>query len=76
MARITPQSWRRLECVFTNAGFVYARQTSSHIIYEKPGVARPLVIPEYDEIGQDIIIKLIRTAGITRAEYFRLLNKC
>ena len=43
---------------------------------EKPGVARPLIVPRYDEVGRDIIAGLIRTAGISREAFFALLEKC
>ncbi|MEW6202186.1 MAG: hypothetical protein AB1546_09435 [bacterium] len=41
----------------------------------KPGIKRPLVIPQYDEVRVDIIQSNIRTAGITRKEYFETLRK-
>lgn len=43
---------------------------------EKPGVARPLIIPKYDEVGLDIVLTLIRTAGITREAFLDLLEGC
>ena len=43
---------------------------------EKPGVARPLIIPRYHEVGVDIILNLIRIAGITREAFFALLGRC
>jgi len=43
---------------------------------EKAGVARPLIIPRYDEVGLDIITTLIRTAGITREALLALLANC
>ncbi len=39
-------------------------------------MARPLIIPRYDEVGPDIILNLIRTAGITWEEFFKLLDRC
>ena len=38
----------------------------------KGGVARPLIIPKYDEIDLDIITTLIRTAGIMRDTFLAL----
>ena len=40
----------------------------------KPGVLRPLVIPKYDEVGLDIIHGLLRSAGLTRKQFQRLLR--
>jgi predicted RNA binding protein YcfA (HicA-like mRNA interferase family) len=76
MSRITPVSWRRLICVFEQLGYVEAGQRGSHHKLEKPGTARPLIIPEYSEIGPDIIHTLIRTASITREQYLALLENC
>jgi len=53
-------------CVFEQIGYRNAGQKGSHIQLEKPGVARPLIVPRYDEVGQDIVTNLIRSAGITR----------
>jgi hypothetical protein len=38
-------------------------------------VARPIVIPTYDEVPVSIIRNNLKTAGITREEYFVLLEK-
>ncbi len=76
MSRLTPQSWRVLDCIFRKAGFAFVRQASSHRVYEKDGVLRPLIVPEYDEVGVEIIQGLLKTAGMTRGEYFALLKKC
>ncbi len=40
----------------------------------KPGVARPIVIPKYDRVDVDIIKSNLRTAQISREEYFELLK--
>jgi predicted RNA binding protein YcfA (HicA-like mRNA interferase family) len=74
MPRITPVSWKQLERVFLAAGFKFVRQEGSHRSYTKPGVLRPIVIPAYDEVPVFIIRNNLRTAGISRDEYFRLLN--
>jgi predicted RNA binding protein YcfA (HicA-like mRNA interferase family) len=53
-----------------------AGQKGSHIRLEKAGVARPLIVPRYDEVGKDIIAGLIRTAGITHEAFLSLLERC
>ncbi len=75
MARITPVHWRLLEKVFLAAGFQFARQQGSHRAYTKPGILRPIVIPTYDEVPVSIIRNNLKTAGIPRDEYFRLLGQ-
>jgi predicted RNA binding protein YcfA (HicA-like mRNA interferase family) len=57
-------------------GFVFVKRTDgSHWIGEKSGVARPIVIPEYSEIGLDIIQTNMRTARMSRERYFTLLRE-
>jgi predicted RNA binding protein YcfA (HicA-like mRNA interferase family) len=75
MPRITPVHWKPLEKVFLAAGFQFARQEGSHRSYTKPGILRPVVIPTYDEVSVSIIRNNLKTAGISRDEYFRLLEK-
>ena len=74
--RITPVHWKVLECIFQKDGFVFERQESSHRTYIKEGCLRPLVIPTYSEIDDDIIHGLMRTAGMTRKKYFEYLEQC
>lgn len=75
MPKFTPIDWRTLERVFLAAGFEFSRQQGSHRSYVKPGVARPVVIPAYSEIPVFIIRNNLKTAGLTREDYFRLLDK-
>jgi predicted RNA binding protein YcfA (HicA-like mRNA interferase family) len=53
-----------------------AGQKGSHVKLEKPGTARPLIVPRCDEVGVDIIHNLIRTAGIDREAFLALLDRC
>ena len=75
MARMKPVHWRTLERVFLAGGFRFVRQQGSHRSYVKPGIARPIVIPTYDEIPVSIIRNNLKTAGISRDEYFSLLDQ-
>lgn len=76
MARLTPLPWEKIVCVFSKLGYKQAGQKGSHIKMEKPGAARPLIVPRYDEVGKDIISGLIRTAGIDRDAFLTLLKRC
>ena len=75
MPRFTPEHWRTLEAVFIAAGFRFDRQEDSHRAYVKPGVARPVIIPAYREVPVFAIRNNLKTAGLTRDEYFALLAK-
>jgi len=60
---------------FLSVGFRFARQEGSHRSYTKPGIARPIVIPTYDEVPVSIIRNNLKTARISREEYFVLLER-
>jgi predicted RNA binding protein YcfA (HicA-like mRNA interferase family) len=74
MPRLIPQPYQVLIKIFKKAGFSISRQGKKHIVMHKQGVARPLVIPRYNEVDVDIITSNIRTAGMTRKEYFKFLS--
>jgi len=76
MPKISPVSYRRLVCLFEKCGFVHIRTKGDHLIFTKPGVVRPLVIPMYQEVPVFVIKNLLRTAGISREEYLKLIEKC
>jgi len=74
MPRIVPIRWRDLERVFLRADWEFARQEGSHRSYTKAGFIHPVVIPTYDEVPVSIIRNNLKTAGISRDDYFRLLS--
>ena len=73
MPPLRPVSYKTLIRVFEQDGFVFRRQHGDHLIYTKPGVRRPLVVPTYDEVPVFIIKNLLRSAGMSRERYFELL---
>ena len=42
----------------------------------KAGCIRPLIIPDYREVPIFIILNNLRTAGISREEFLRMLDEC
>ena len=74
MAAIRPVSYKVLIAIFERDGFTFLRQHGDHLIYTKPGVKRPLVIPIYSEVPVFIIKNLLRTAGMSRERYFELFQ--
>ena len=74
--RIIPVHWRVLECIFLKVGFVFERQRGSHRVYVKKGINRPIIIPERPQIDVSIIHSNLKTAGLTREQYFKLLDEC
>jgi predicted RNA binding protein YcfA (HicA-like mRNA interferase family) len=75
MPKITPVDWKTLIRIFESHGCKYKRKKGSHHILSCPDAKRAIVIPEYDEIDAEIIKNNMRTAGMTRDEYFFLLSR-
>jgi predicted RNA binding protein YcfA (HicA-like mRNA interferase family) len=73
--KLTPTDWKTLVKIFEADGFAFDRQKGDHRCYVKKGVLRPIVIPEYKEIGLDIIKSNMRTAKMSRDKYMKLLKK-
>ena len=73
MPAIEPVPYRTLAKIFESEGFTLHRQRGDHLIYSKPEVKRPLVIPMYSAVPVFIIKNLLRTAGMARERYFSLL---
>ena len=76
MPKIAPVSYKILVCIFELYGFKYVREESSHMVFTKSDVLRPVVIPKYRSIPVFIIKNNLRTAGMTRDRYFELLQQC
>ena len=76
MPAIRPVSFKALECVFENDGFRCVREEGDHLIFTKPRVIRPVVIPRYHAVPVFIIKNNLRTAQMSRDRYFELLAKC
>lgn len=75
MPKIVPISATKLRKVFERTGFNCVRIEGDYYIFTKPSVARPVIIPKWKEVPVFIIKNNLRTAGITREEYFSLLNR-
>ena len=73
MPAIKPVPYQTLAKIFQSEGFTLHRKRGDHLIYSKPQVKRPLVIPMYSAVPVFIIKNLLRTAGMTRERYFSLL---
>jgi len=75
MPRLAPTSWRVQARIFEAYGCTFVRQQGSHLIYDHPRAMRPVIIPRYEEIPVTVIRSNMRTLGMTREEYFRLLEE-
>jgi len=61
--------------VFEKYGCIYSRTRGDHMVYHYPGAVRPVVIPKYKEVPAFVIRNNMRTIGMTRDEYFALLEE-
>ena len=74
MSHIAPVHFKKLVRVFELSGFVLDRREGDHLVYVKEGIKRPVVIPTYNQVPVFIIKNNLRSARISREEYFRLLK--
>jgi len=75
MPRIYPTDWKTQVKIFELYGCKYKRKEGSHHVLTSPGAKRAIVIPEYNEVDVEIIKNNMRTANMSRDEYFELLKK-
>jgi len=68
-------SWKELRDVAKLAGCVEERIKGDHLIMSRTGMARPLVIKMDPRIGEDIVRANMRTLGMDRKEFERLLGQ-
>jgi predicted RNA binding protein YcfA (HicA-like mRNA interferase family) len=74
MPKLVPVPTQKLIKVFQKAGFSVVRSEGDHFVLIKPGVLRPLVVPLRKDVPVFIIRNCLRSAGMSREEYFRLLR--
>jgi len=74
MPKITPVPYQTLVRVFEKDGFQLQRTRGDHLVYTKPGISRPIVIPMYDQVPVFIIRNNLRSARMGRERYFELLG--
>ena len=74
MSRIIPVHYRKLVRVLEREGFVLARERGDHMIFTRPGISRPVVVPRHDPLPVFVIKNVLRTARISRDRYFELLS--
>jgi predicted RNA binding protein YcfA (HicA-like mRNA interferase family) len=75
MPRLVPTDYKTQLKIFQLYGCKYKRKHGSHHILTYTGAKKAIVIPEYDEIDVDIIKNNMRTVGMSREEYFELLER-
>lgn len=74
MPKLGPVSYRRLTRVFEAAGSRCIREEGDYMVFTKPGVIRPVIIPKYASVPVFIVKNNLRTSGMSRERYFELLS--
>lgn len=75
MPKIAPVHYSKLVRVLEIEGFALVRQRGDHMVFAKPGIERPAVVPRYNPLPVFIIKNVLRTARISRERYFTLLQQ-
>ncbi|MGO8805769.1 MAG: type II toxin-antitoxin system HicA family toxin [Candidatus Bathyarchaeia archaeon] len=72
MSKLPLLSWREVVKALTKAGFQVARQKGSHLILVKD--ERIVPVPKHEQIKKGLLMAIIEEAGITKAEFQKLLR--
>ena len=73
MARLPVLSRDGFPRAVASVGFLWERTEGSHMILIGP-MGRRLSVPRHSELGRGLLRALIRDAGLTRQEFFELLE--
>ena len=73
MPRLPVVSGRQARRAFERAGWVFDRQSGSHMILIKAGVPANLSVPDHRELDRGLLRGLIRDAGMTMDQFLSLL---
>ena len=73
MARLPSVSSREVVKAFESFGWQVTRQSSSHIIMVQEGHFATLSVPDHNPVAKGTLRSLIRTAGLTVAEFVAAL---
>jgi predicted RNA binding protein YcfA (HicA-like mRNA interferase family) len=69
MAQLPSVGYRRVIKAFKALGWEEVRQSSSHVILVKEGHQASLSIPAHNPVAKGTLRSLIRSAGLTVAEF-------
>jgi predicted RNA binding protein YcfA (HicA-like mRNA interferase family) len=72
--KIKPTNWQTRVKIFEKYSCVFVRQKGDHLIFHHKRAKRAVVIPKYGEIPVAIIRNNMNTVGMTRDEYFSILE--
>jgi predicted RNA binding protein YcfA (HicA-like mRNA interferase family) len=67
--------WRLFEKFLLAHGCVFKRMKGDHRVYTKPGLKRPVIVPQYDPLPPFIILNNLRVVGVTKEEFLTYLGR-
>jgi predicted RNA binding protein YcfA (HicA-like mRNA interferase family) len=73
MGELPVVSGKEAARAFEKAGWVFDRQTGSHMIFKKSGERLRLSIPNHAALDRGLLRRLIRDSGMSVDEYVALL---
>lgn len=69
-------SWKELVKICEDEGCRFDRQRGDHYIMTKPGISRPIVIPQRNDLKETIVFNIAKKAlGLSRQEIIARLHK-
>ena len=76
MAKLpTDLSGREVRAALERAGFVFRRQTGSHMILRRYDPHARVVIPDHKQVRAGTLRRIVADAGLTVEELMRLLGR-
>jgi mRNA interferase HicA len=74
--RLIPVAPKKLIKLLGLIGYFPVRQKGSHVILENKGTRKITVVPIHNrDVGVGLLGLILREAGLSKEEYFRLLEK-
>jgi predicted RNA binding protein YcfA (HicA-like mRNA interferase family) len=67
-------SWQRFERFLLAIGCEFKGQEGSHRKYKKSGLPRPIIIPCRKELADFVMVRNLRTLGITREQFVEIIK--
>ncbi|PIS22592.1 hypothetical protein COT50_01145 [candidate division WWE3 bacterium CG08_land_8_20_14_0_20_41_10] len=74
MSKLPVLGYKELVKVFEGLGYKHIRTKGDHMIFEKHGSLRPVVIPKYKNVPIFIIKNNLKSAGLSEEEFLKLLR--
>ena len=66
--------WKKFEKFLLVVGCKFVSEEGDHRKYLKPGILRLIIVPREKDLPQFIILNNLRTLGISRDEYLKIIS--